>query len=58
MEVFDPSPQVRRGGRARGKGAALGDLAGSDRGGPGSKGLYAWCGGERAARPPFLQVND
>lgn len=30
MEVFDPSPQVRRGGRDRGKGVARVDLAWAD----------------------------
>lgn len=32
MEVFDPSPQVRCGGRARGQGAAPADLVGSAQG--------------------------
>lgn len=58
MEVFDPSPQVRRGGRDRGKGACPPDPVGSDRGGPGKKGLHARRPGERAVRPPALPVND
>lgn len=59
MEVFDPSPQVRRGGRAEGRGPLPRTLWGRLEGRWGGRG-YMPGAEERGTpvRPPFLQVND
>lgn len=59
MEVFDPSPQVRRGGRAEGRGPLPRTLWGLLEGRWGGRG-YVFRAERRGApaRPRSLLVND
>lgn len=59
MEVFDPSPQVRRGGRAEGREPLPRTLWGRLGGLWGGRGYVLGAEGRGAPeRPPSLRVND